>query len=457
MQRIHFVGIGGIGVSALARYYKSRGWRVTGSDLAPSEITRDLTAEGIRVRYGSKRSYVSQKVKFVVHSPAVPSENPELREARRRRIPILSYPEAVGELTEQYETIAVSGSHGKSTTTALIGLILARAGLDPTVIVGAKLREFGNANFRSGRGRHLVLEADEWNRSFHSYKPTIAVLTNVDAEHLDTYETFAGVVRGFAQYLRNVRPGGTIVANWGDRGVRRVIANNANWFRNNANKIFWYNRGKFQKHPLRIPGAHNQVNAEAAWQTWRVIANNANFSRNNAKRIAEKTFRNYRGAWRRLERLQIANRPVKPRPGASKSQIARAILYTDYAHHPTEIRATLQALRERHPEKRIIAVFQPHHADRLARLFKEFQTAFDGADEAIILPAYRVAGRERGVLDRDSVALVRAIRKPSVQFARNVSQAFSILEPMLRERIVVVCMSAGDLDAAVRQFAAKAR
>lgn len=445
MQRVHFVGIGGIGVSALAWYYRAHGWRVSGSDLAPSEITRDLAAEGIAVRYGHARSHVPKDAARVIYSPAVQPANLELREARRRKLLVMSYPEAVGELTRQYETIAVAGSHGKSTTTALIGLILARAGLDPTVIVGTKLREFGGKNFRAGRSKFLVLEADEWNRSFYYYVPRIVVLTNVDAEHLDTYKTFAGVVAGFARYLRNVQPDGTVVANGGDRGVRRVIANNANQFRNNANKIFWYNRGKFRKHPLRIPGVHNQVNAEAAWQAFRVIANRTNLSLANAKRIANTVFRSYRGAWRRLEQLNLQS-PISN---------LKSIVYTDYAHHPTEVRATIQAVRERHPDKRIIAVFQPHHADRLARLFKEFKTAFDGADETIILPAYLVAGREKGNPSHDSAALVRAIGRDSVRFAPNSARAFALLAPLLKARNVILCMSAGDLDAAVRQFAAK--
>ena len=203
-KRVHFIGIGGIGMSALARYFLSTGAAVSGSDLAESDITRELEAEGVRIAVGHRAENVRAGTELVVYSAAVTKDNPELEAALAVGARVVSYPEAVGELTQKFDTIAVAGSHGKSTTTALIALALVRAGLDPTVIVGTKLREFsptgGGSNFRAGKSKWLVLEADEYGRAFHHYTPKVAVVTNIDKEHLDTYKTFPGVAAGFGKF-----------------------------------------------------------------------------------------------------------------------------------------------------------------------------------------------------------------------------------------------------------------
>jgi len=439
---VHFIGVGGIGVSALARYFLSQGWQVSGSDLARSEIVDELASAGALIFIGHRPTNVPKDVDTVIYSPAVKRNNPELKIARQLGAKIQSYPEALGELTKKYFTIAVSGSHGKSTVTALIGLILAKAGLDPTVIIGTKLREFGNSNFRAGKSKYLVIEADEWNRSFHNYFPKIAVLTNIDKEHLDTYKTFRGVAAGFARYLKNLFKDGVAIFNWGDRELRRLGQRIAK--RRTGSAIF-YNKSKFKKHPLQIPGRHNQVNAEAAWQTFGVIAKNANLKQNNAnlRKIANDVFRNYHGAWRRLEKLPITN-----------YQLPITAIYTDYAHHPTEIKATLQALREKYPKERIACVFEPHQQDRLTRLFKDFVHAFDEADTVILMPVYKVAGREDPPAGggKDSFALAQEIkeRKASVFYAQDFAAAIKALAQ--NSSGVVVFMSAGDLDSQLRKY-----
>src|SRR3989344_4191326 len=363
---VHFIGVGGIGVSALARYFLSQGWQVSGSDLVRSDIVDELARAGAAIFVGHRPTNVPKDVSLVIYSPAVKRNNPELKIARTLGAKIQSYPQALGEFTKKYFTIAVSGSHGKSTTTALIGLILIKAGLDPTIIIGTKLKEFGastnsesGTNFRMGKSKYLVIEADEWNRSFHNYFPKVVVLTNIDKEHLDTYKNFGGVVAGFKRYLKNLARNGTLVANAGDLNIKKI----ASAMRKKETKVVFYNKNRFQKHPLQIPGAHNQVNAEAAWQTFGVIAKNANLKQNNAnlRKIANEVFRNYTGAWRRLELLAV---------NSQKSGI-KSLIYSDYAHHPTEIKATLQALREKYPKERIACVFEPHQQDRLTRLFKD--------------------------------------------------------------------------------------
>ncbi len=460
-RRVHCIGIGGIGVSALAKYYLSQGARVSGSDAARSEITDELRRRGVKIVIGHRRSNVPRRCDRVVYSAAVGADNPERIEAALRVIPQTSYAEAVGELTRKYFTIAISGSHGKSTTTALIALLLMRAGLDPTVIIGTKLRNFvpsanseSGENFRMGKSNYFVVEADEWNRSFCEYAPNIAVITNIDQEHLDTYKTYNGVVAGFANYLRNVKAGGAIVANWGDTGIRKAvrIASAKNGLRMNV-RVMWYNRTRFRRHPLRIPGAHNQLNAEAAWTAAKLLG--------VQKAVAHKVFRSYRGAWRRLEQLRVSH---------SRRLIPDAFVYTDYAHHPTEIKATLQALREKHPKSEITAIFQPHQQDRLTRLFSEFRAAFGDADRVILVPIYVVKGRERAASStnneyrtnvrirrkiKTSEDLARAIR--GAQYASTLGAAMRCIaadrsDGSDKPNQVIVFMSAGDLDEKIRKL-----
>lgn len=415
-HRVHFIGVGGIGISALAQYYRASGYEVTGSDAADSALIDDLRRVGIKIFIGHASGNVTGAEK-VIYSAAVPEDNPERAAARRLSIPELSYAEALGDLVAKNFTIAVSGSHGKSTTTSMVALILLAADFDPTVIVGTKLEEFAGKNFRKGKGKFLVIEADEWNRSFHSYHPNIAVVTNVDDDHLDTYKNLRGVIAGFNKFLRQVSPQGAIIANYGDKNVRKAV-------RGVRARIIWYNRESIPRRKLKVPGLHNQLNAEAAAKAARALGIKSS--------VIEKALGNFRGVWRRLEEI-------------SKD------VYTDYAHHPTEIRATLQALREKYPRRKIVAVFQPHQPDRLNRLFKDFTRAFDAAYRSIILPIYAVKGRNYG-RGKTSKDLAVAIRRSNVSYAANFKHAMKIVTPLFREKAVAVFMSAGDLDNEVRRY-----
>ncbi|MBI4119169.1 MAG: UDP-N-acetylmuramate--L-alanine ligase [Parcubacteria group bacterium] len=449
MSFIHFIGIGGIGVSSLARYYLATGWKVSGSDAARSEITDDLKKRGARIFIGQRAKNIGQ-ADLVVYSAAIKPENPELAAAVAAGVKTFTYAQAVGELTKKYFTIAVAGSHGKSTTTALIGLIMIKAGLDPTIIVGTKLRELegppflegrsfsGGNNFRLGQSQYLVLEADEYARSFHNYHPKIAVLTNIDKEHLDVYKNLAGVLAGFKKYISNVQSDGYIVANREDENIGRIIKSEARKSQSETNNksqkinanIIWYQQGK---HKLSIPGIHNQFNAEAAWQAVKLLG--------VKKSVAEKVFKSYSGAWRRLE-LIYPNKLTKLK--------AESCIYSDYAHHPTEIKATLQALREKYPGKKLVCVFQPHQQDRLNRLFREFTTAFGAADKTILYPLYKVRGRDS--TGKTSEDLVRAVNKSSIIYANNFKKVIKLIEPETKFGSVIVFMSAGDLDSRVRSF-----
>jgi UDP-N-acetylmuramate--alanine ligase len=281
------------------------------------------------------------------------------------------------------------------------------------------------------------LESDEYAKAFHNYFPKIAVVLNIDKEHLDIYKNLSGVIAGFKKYLKNISSEGYIVANKEDKNILSAVR-----CKLPAN-IIWFGKGR---HNLLIPGEHNQFNAEAAWQAVKILG--------IKKTIAEKVFKTYSGAWRRMEEL-------KP-----KSYKLKAILYSDYAHHPTEIKATLQAIREKYPKKKIVCVFQPHQQDRLNRLFKEFTGVFGMANKTIIYPLYKVQGRDpstpfdkaQGKLLRASTVgktsedLVKAINKPNVFYVDDFTKVLSMLSEDLNSDSVIVFMSAGDLDEKVRMW-----
>ncbi len=425
-RKIHFIGIGGIGMSALARYYVAKGWVVSGSDAADSELLGELRAEGIAVSIGHAAGNVPEGAESVVRSVAVQPNNPELQAANKRRIVVMSYAEALGELTKQYITLAVSGTHGKSTTTALLALMLIKAGLDPTVIVGTRLAEFGGSNMRVGKSRYLVIEADEYDRSFWHYSPAVAVVTNVDADHLDTYGTLAGVIAGFRHYLRSLPKEATIIIN----------AEDANSLRSAGGaecRIIMFNKGNKlpMKWPLKVPGHFNQLNAEAAWQAAQAVG--------VKKKVALLAVREYRGSWRRMEELAPIAEDGKEMP--------RGTFYADYAHHPSEIIATIGALRQKYPRRKLLIIFQPHQRERLTNLFTRFTKAFEGATLVGILPTYQVAGRESKT-GKTAEELCSAIAKrQSAVYLKNFNEARTLIDGQ-----VVVFMGAGNIDHEVRKY-----
>lgn len=421
---IHFVGIGGIGMSALAKFYRTRGSAVSGSDIRDSEIVRELAAWHIPVRIGKhSKKNIPPAADLIIYSAAVPQINSELRAARAMKIPVLSYAEALGEITRVTDTITVSGSHGKSTTTALVSLVLEDGYFDPTVIVGTKLKEFGNSNFRNGAGKYLVLEADEWNRSFLNYSPQIAVLTNIDAEHLDTYKNFEEIKKAFVEFLGRVPSGGKIIANRDDQGVQDVA-------RKFDKQVVWYSRempgAHFVKSVLKISGDHNFSNALAALTIGRVLGVH--------EPAALHALGRFGGTWRRFD---------------YRGMFRGAYLFDDYGHHPKEISATLQGARERFPFRRIWCVFQPHHYNRLKSLWGEFITAFDLADRICLLPVYAVAGRDQRTGDKkiSSASLIKELkgRGKNAVYAHTFSDAKNILAEEVRKGDIVLMMGAGDI------------
>ena len=401
--KIHFIGIGGIGVSALARYYLAKGHQVSGSDLVASEITQALKKKGAKITINSQLARnVLANMDLVIYSPAVPENNPELKQAKKLGIKCLSYPQALGELTKKHFTIAVCGTHGKSTTTAMIGLLLVKAGLDPTVIVGTKVKEFGNTNCKVGKSKYLVIEADEHFASFLNYWPKIIVLTNIEADHLDYYKNIKNVRRAFKEFISHLpKDGKLITAKKIERKLTSVV---------------------------KIPGRHNLQNATLALKTARALK--------IPDRISFKSLSEYRGSWRRFEVRQ------------GKVGKKKITIVSDYGHHPTEIKATLQAAREKWPEAKIWCLYQPHQYQRTYYLFKDFVKVFRQVpiDRIIITDIYDVAGREEKEIKKktNSKKLIKAINKKWTVYVPK-KKILNYLRKNLRGREVVVVMGAGDI------------
>ena len=463
--KAHFIGIGGIGVSSLARYFLSQNWLISGSDVSDSKELAEIRQDGIKVKIGHKRSNITSDMALVVYSQAIPMVNPEILEAKRLNLTLKSYPQVLGDLTRTHKTLAVAGSHGKSTTTALLGLIFLEAGLDPTVIIGTKLKEFGGRpaspagkNFRLGKSEYLIIEADEYKDSFLNYHFDGAIITNVDREHLDHYKNFAGVKKGFTNFMGNLNKGGVLVLNKDDKALPSLAGKQKNNpLRSEARRVSWYSlkdvkRVKQIKKVLQIPGNHNISNALAAYSLARSFG--------VKEKIILKALSKYRGAWRRMEYKGEFK---------TKNYKLKAKVFDDYGHHPTEIQATLKAFRDANPASPLICVFQPHQSKRLKILFKEFTESFSDADITVIVPIYRVAGRDVKPDKWDAEALVSAIREKYpkqetfyLKEAKNLRKALEVLlttfgdkscEPSrvvnrpknrLKEPVIVM-MGAGDI------------
>ncbi|KPJ56559.1 hypothetical protein AMJ49_04590 [Parcubacteria bacterium DG_74_2] len=435
-MRIHFIGIGGIGVSALAKYYVKKGCKVSGSDLVSSEITEALKRLGAKIFIGKhKPKNISKNVDLVIFSPAVQLNNPELKRARKLKIKCQSYPEALGELTKKYFTIAVCGSHGKSTVAAMTGLLLTRAGFDPTVILGTKLKEFGDSNFRMGgfpkskilntKYQILVIEADEHFVSFLNYWPKIIVLTTLEPDHLDYYKNFKNYISAFKKFISHLPEDGFLVLNQDDKNILN------NKFSTTVKNAIHYSLKQKETEKLRkflkIPGEFNVSNALATLAVARILK--------IPNKISFKTLSEYKGSWRRFEITKI----LHPKPYT---------LISDYAHHPTQVDVTLRAAREKYPKGKIWCIFQPHQYQRTHYLFKDFVRVFKKApvDKLIITDIYDVAGRENKKIKKkvNSQKLVKVINKSFVSYLPK-ERIVNFLKKNLKGGEVVIVMGAGDI------------
>ncbi len=408
-MKIHFIGIGGIGVSALAGYYLKKGAIVSGSDLFSSEITKHLKEAGAKIIKGHKKENIQKNVNLVIYSPAITKENPEIKKAQQLNIPIKSYPEALGQLTKEYFTIAVSGTHGKSTTSSMISLIFKTAKLDPTVIIGTKLKEFSGLNYRVGKSKYLIIEADEHFASFLNYFPNIIILTNIEREHLDYYKNLKNIINSFQKYVNNLSPDGVLIINKNDQNIKKIKSPN----------IIEYDFNK--KIKLKIPGSHNNLNASAALTLARYLK--------IPDKISFRALEKYQGCWRRFEQRKFKQNNI----------------ILDYAHHPTEVRETLKATREKFKNKKIWCIFQPHQYQRTYYFFNDFVKVFkmNFTDKLIITDIFEVKGRETKEITKKISGKDLAEKSNALYFKKNNIKNY--LKNNIKPKDIIIFMGAGDI------------
>jgi UDP-N-acetylmuramate--alanine ligase len=430
------VGIGGSGMRGLATLLALQGKTVSGSDLSPAAGEVGLQRLGIALAIGHRTEHVGQ-AEFLIASAAVSADNPELLEARRRRLPIMTHAQALGQLMASRIGVAVAGTHGKTTTSALLGLILEQCGMDPSVLVGAKVLNF-DSSARLGRGQHLIVEADEYERRFLTLSPWLAVITSIEADHLDYFANLEEIVEVFRQFAGQIAPEGVVVTCADEpllaemelpaRRVAYGFSPGAVW-RLDGYKPLSSSGCRFSLAgprgdatvALRLAGRHNALNAAGAI----AAACELGVALPEAARAAA----NFRGTERRFQTVW---------------QSGGIWLVDDYAHHPTAIRATLAAAREIH-QGRLWVVFQPHTTNRLGQLLGAFTESFQGADLLTLLPVYIPSGRERGGRPITSHDLAAAIQHPPVHLAESLKAAEEQLLAELRPGDLAVVMGAGDV------------
>jgi len=439
VQKAHLIGIGGIGVSAVAKLLRLSGRQVTGSDLGESETIKEVKSLGIKVYKGHSAKNLEDDVGLIIYTSAAPENNPERIEGKKRGIKELSYFEFLGEYSREKFTVAVSGTHGKSTTTAMLGLMAAEAGLDPTVIVGSKVKNFQYGNLRVGQSVLFIVEACEHMANMLHLLPKMIVLTNIEADHLDYYKNLGNIIAAFKTYIQKLPANGKLIFNADDKNTLEVsksfagqkssfgIQEHADY----VGKEIRIDEG-FQKYHfagydylLRVPGLYNAYNALAA--------STAAMALGIESGVIKKTLEHFKGIWRRFEIIGERN---------------GALIISDYGHHPTAVRETIAGARQFYPGRRLVLAFQPHHRNRTKNLFNEFVECFDGLDVLVLAKIFDVVGREQGedVSSRELVEPIIARNKiGEVYFAKNLQTAEEKLLQIIRPGDIIIVMGAGDI------------
>jgi len=442
IKKIHFIGIGGIGMSGIAEILIDQGFRVSGSDRALSEVTERLQKLGAKIFEGHAAANVGADVDAVVYSSAVPHDNPEFIEAVRRKIPVIRRAEMLAEVMRLKYGIGIAGTHGKTTTTSMVSLILMEGNLDPTVIVGGKLSGLGGTNARLGHGDFIVVEADEFDRSFLSITPTVAVLTTLETDHLDCYRDLEDIKGAFVQFASKVPFYGFIVLcldepalqdimpqlnqkkiiTYGFNPQADVQAVDIRHKDNTTSFIVLKNGKEFGTIILQIPGKHNVQNALAAIS----VGLELGVSFSQVKEGIEK----FSGVYRRWEK---------------KGEVNGISVYDDYAHHPTECRATLAGVKAGW-RRRVVCVFQPHLYSRTRDFYEEFGKAFLLSDVLIVTDVY--PAREEPIQGISGELITNAAQQyghKNVHYVADKKRVPDELMNIVQPNDIVITMGAGDI------------
>jgi len=453
MTHVHLIGIGGSGLSAIARVLLERGEEVGGSDHQEAPFAQELQPAGARIYFRHQPDNIAG-ADIVIRSSAVPEDNVEVRAAQASGVPVYKRSEYLAQLMEGYHVIAVAGTHGKTTTTAMISWMLTEMGQDPSYIIGGISGNL-KTNAHAGQGNIFVIEADEYDGMFLGLRPDIAIVTNVEHDHPDCYPTPDDFYLAFQHYLDRLAPGGVVVGCGDDSQTRRLLQR----ARQEGIEIRFYGINRLTngampeylahglspkvgsgfdfevltqvpdvdghnqiKVSLQAPGRHNVLNSLASL----AVADILDFSLEKASHILGE----FRGTGRRFEIL---------------GEVAGVTIIDDYAHHPTEIRATLSAARARYPEHEVWTVWQPHTYSRTRILFEEFTISFKDTDHLLVTDVY-AAREDTPVNGFNSKKLVDAMAHPDVRYVSDFDQAVNILAESLATNNILLVLSAGDAD-----------
>ena len=447
-QRVHLVGVGGIHMSGIAQVLRARGHSVSGSDLYLTPLTEKLEAMGVTVSRGHDAANVGE-AELVVYTSAAHEDNPEIIEARRRGLPTIKRAQMVARLMEGKRSIAIAGSHGKTTTSSLIAFMLWQAGHSPTFMVGGEMVGL-ETNAMPGEGPDFVVEADEFDAAFLNYHPDIALVTNVEPDHLDIYGSFERLKDTFRQFLSQVKPNGYIVACGDDPALQAILRETAGddvnlpvhvvsygldpsseWLAEGISSkgvdgyTFVVKCGKqvYATFETRLPGIHNVSNALGAIAVGSILGLPLEAMRRS---VAE-----FRGVKRRFQ-------PV--------GEAAGVTVMDDYAHHPTEVRATLAAARDRFPGRRLVCLFQPHTYSRTRYLLDGFRTCFADCDVLLIAETY--AAREEPSAGMSAEELAREVGQPRARYSGDLAQSAAAAAELLEPGDVFFTIGAGDVEKA---------
>lgn len=416
-QTIHFIGIGGIGISAIARMLLLEGKSVSGSDRAASVVTDELISAGATISFNQESSYIPADCDLVIYTVAIPPTNRELQDAQSRKINTLTYPQTLKLISQDKFTIAISGTHGKTTTTAMVAKVLMDEGFDPTVIVGSLIKKADGttSNFIAGESKYLIVEADEYRKAFLNLSPQILVITNLDEDHLDFYKDLGDIQETFSTLVDTVPADGALITDIRNDHIVPVLSHAHCPVIDYTTITLTLN--------LAVPGEHNRQNARAAISVAKVLG--------IPESQAMVSLSTFTGVWRRFE---------------YKGQTKKgALIYDDYAHNPQKVAAALSGARELFPDKKIIAVFQPHLFSRTKLLLDMFATSFADADEVFIAPIFPAREEYDPTISSEMVA--KALRDQKVH-ARAFHDFESIVQELLSysltDKHILITIGAGE-------------
>jgi len=455
LKKIHFIGIGGIGVSAIARMMLKKGKEVSGSDYTASELIQQLEQLGARVYIGHDGNNLNSDTDLVIYSAAIEPENPERIRATELEIQQLSYGEFLGKYSRNKKTIAIAGTNGKTTTTAILGQVLVDCGLDPTVVVGSQLKLFGG-NYREGNSEYFVLEADEYKANMLNVEPWTIMLTSIEEDHLDFYHNLDDIINHFQMFVEKQPVNGYIFYNADDPNIKRlefrhhffgcsITGRSDYWIKNyslslgNARFSVYFRNDFLEEFCLRIPGDYNVLNSL-------MVIGLCHQLMVDMKKVKE-SLENFNGLWRRFELVGTYQ----------KAEDVQVI--SDYTHHPDAIKKTLKAARSFYPNRRLFLVYQPHQHHRTKALFDQFVTCFGEADFLILSEIYDVAGRkstaDSDVSSKDLMkAIIKKCLKPKnkIYFAKDLRKTKKLIAKYIKPGDLLIIMGAGDIDKVAREI-----